>query len=163
MKARWSIFDLVSLLEGGESPLAMDMGWRWRTWVWRWTRRSTLPPWTWVWRWKRIFATLSPCQVEMVVEMMAKVVEDKDKYSLLSMPPPLCLLLCLFPRQLPHLPLQLLHLLPLLPDLLLLLLQVGVVLQTHADCFLEELVLADADADVVCLAVENTYLYAQGS
>ena len=103
----------------------------------------------------------------MVVEMMAKVVEDdvvaKGKDSLLSMPPPLCLLLCLFPLQLPHLPLQLLHSLPLLPDLLLLLPQVGVVLQTHADCFLEELVLADADADVVCLAVENTYLYAHGS
>ena len=100
----------------------------------------------------------------MVVEMMAKVVEkeddvvDKGKDSLLSMPPPLCLLLCLFPLQLPHLPLQLLHLLPLLPDLLLLLLQVGVVLQTHADCFLEELVLADADADVVCLAMSDIFI-----
>ena len=100
---------------------------------------------------------MSPCQVAMVVEMMAKVV-DKGKDSLLSMPPPLCLLLCLFPRQLPHLPLQLLHLLPLLPDLLLLLLQVGVVLQTHADCFLEELVLADADADVVCLAMLDIFI-----
>ena len=140
----------------------MDMGWRWRTWVWRWTRRSTLPPWTWVWRWKRIFPNLSPCQVAMVVEMMAKVVEDdvvaKGKDSLLSMPPPLCLLLCLFPLQLPHLPLQPLHPLPLLPDLLLLLPQVGVVLQTHADCFLEELVLADADADVVCLAMSDIFI-----